>query len=131
MRSLQEWADFFVEKQDAALNIVNDPDAEYTKKYLALGDIKACNILITQLYLILDTAKEDEYIDKIESLIERFQGDADTNIRCAVSEFKQYGFPVYDIDTYEVIFNLGVVKLLKEILDDLGFRKLFSEIIDK
>ncbi|AEQ34431.1 hypothetical protein D307_gp033 [Bacillus phage Bastille] len=131
MRSLQEWADFFVEKQDAALNIVNDPDAEYTKKYLALGDIKACNILITHLDLILDTAKEDEYIDRVERLIERFQGNADINIRHAVSEFKRYGRPVYDVDTYEVIFDLGVVKLLKEILDDLGFRKLFSEIIDK
>ncbi|ASR79835.1 hypothetical protein JANET_27 [Bacillus phage Janet] len=131
MRSLQEWADFFVEKQDAALNIVNDPDAEYTKKYLALGDIKACNILITHLDLILDTAKEDEYIDRVERLIERFQGNADINIRNAVSEFKRYGRPVYDVDTYEVIFDLGVVKLLKEILDDLGFRKLFSEIIDK
>lgn len=131
MRSLQEWADFFVEKKDAALNVVNDPDAEYTKKYLALGDIKACNILIMHLDLILDTAKEDEYIDRVERLIERFQGNADINIRHAVSEFKRYGRPVYDVDTYEVIFDLGVVKLLKEILDDLGFRKLFSEIIDK
>ncbi|AHZ09466.1 hypothetical protein FP74_gp029 [Bacillus phage CAM003] len=131
MRSLQEWKDFFVEKKDAALNVVNDPDAEYTKQYLALGDVEACDIIIPHIELILDTAKEDEYIDRVEKLIDIFKVKADNNIKYAVSEFKQYGRPVYDSNTYEVIFDLGVVKLLKEILDDLGFRKLFSEIIDK
>lgn len=131
MRSLQEWRNFFVEKNDAAVNVVNDPDAEYTKKYLALGDIKACTILTTHIDVILETATEEEYIERVEKLIERFQKDADNDIFYAVSQFKTFGQPMYDIGTYEVIFNLGVVKLLKEVLNDLGFRKLFSEIIDK
>lgn len=131
MRSLQEWRDFFVEKCDAAVNVVNDPEAECTKKYLALGDIKACTILVTHLDVILETAKEEEYIERVENLIERFQKDADDEIMYAVAQFKTFGRPVYDVETYKVIFDLGVVKLLKEILDDLGFRKLFSEIIDK
>lgn len=131
MRRLHEWRDFFQEKCDAAVNVVNDPDAEYTKQYLALGDIKACNILIVQLDLILETATEDEYIERVEKLIERFQRDVDNEISYVVSQFKTFGEPVYDVYSYEIIFSLGVVKLLKEILSDLGFQRLFGEILDK